>query len=188
MRDRFQTALAALFLEEGVYSNDPDDPGGETFRGVSRRHHPDWPGWALVDAAKASGPGWEFDLDRDPRMRGLLEDFYRERFWGPSRAEALPFPIGERVFDLDVNTGRGAEILQAVLRGLNENVSIDGAIGPQTLEAVGRVDSRLLFDALQGGHACYYVGLIAARPEKRRFRRGWLERAFSEHPAQVGAT
>ena len=40
---------------EGGYSNDPDDAGGETYKGISRRYHPGWKGWALIDELKSKG-------------------------------------------------------------------------------------------------------------------------------------
>ena len=37
---------------EGLYSYDPNDPGGETWCGVSRVNNPNWSGWAIIDAHK----------------------------------------------------------------------------------------------------------------------------------------
>ena len=36
----FETAIAFVLNEEGGYSNDPRDPGGETNFGISKRAHP----------------------------------------------------------------------------------------------------------------------------------------------------
>ena len=41
-----------MLKREGFYNNDPDDMGGETYRGVARNYHPQWEGWAIVDARK----------------------------------------------------------------------------------------------------------------------------------------
>ena len=43
-----------------VVHNDHRDPGGQTCWGISRRYHPGWPGWQLVDAGTTSVP----DLER----------------------------------------------------------------------------------------------------------------------------
>jgi lysozyme family protein len=37
---------------EGGYVNDPDDKGGETYRGIARKKHPSWRGWYKVDDVK----------------------------------------------------------------------------------------------------------------------------------------
>ena len=34
---------------EGGYSFDPDDAGGETYKGISRRFNPQWSGWKIID-------------------------------------------------------------------------------------------------------------------------------------------
>ena len=37
---------------EGGYANDPDDSGGETYRGISRNNNPAWQGWKVIDKVK----------------------------------------------------------------------------------------------------------------------------------------
>jgi hypothetical protein len=80
---------------EGGYADDPADAGGETFNGISRRSHPGWPGWALIDEAKAeAGPVKGAALARaidarfkgDPVMAGLLREFYKTNYWDPFSA------------------------------------------------------------------------------------------------------
>ena len=50
----FDRAYAFTMGSEGEYQNDPIDPGGETWCGISRRANPDWPGWSIVDRIKAT--------------------------------------------------------------------------------------------------------------------------------------
>jgi hypothetical protein len=45
-------ALGFTLGYEGEWVNDPDDRGGETYRGISRVHWPKWAGWAIIDAEK----------------------------------------------------------------------------------------------------------------------------------------
>jgi type VI secretion system secreted protein VgrG len=40
--DNFLKAFNTTMTFEGGYANDPDDAGGETYMGISRRYHPDW--------------------------------------------------------------------------------------------------------------------------------------------------
>src|SRR6266700_2325053 len=37
----FIIAVKVVLVDEGGYSNDPDDPGGETNYGIDKRSHPD---------------------------------------------------------------------------------------------------------------------------------------------------
>jgi len=48
----FNIALQKTLAHEGGYSNDPNDMGGETYKGISRASHSVWKGWAIVDKYK----------------------------------------------------------------------------------------------------------------------------------------
>ena len=48
----FKKALTETLRHEGGYVNDPKDPGGETYKGISRKNHPDWEGWNIIDEKK----------------------------------------------------------------------------------------------------------------------------------------
>lgn len=88
----FEKALSHTLGFEGGYANDPADRGGETFRGISRISWPKWPGWALIDRARADGLTSAPALDRhfadDPEMARLVTDFYRNEFWKPFSGDA----------------------------------------------------------------------------------------------------
>ena len=44
----FKKAYDKTMGHEGGYVHDPDDAGGETYKGISRRYHPGWEGWKVV--------------------------------------------------------------------------------------------------------------------------------------------
>ena len=67
----YHIALQEVLKNEGGYVNDPDDSGGETYKGIARRFHPDWIGWAYVDNRDFKNP----NLDK------LVSDFYYIKFW-----------------------------------------------------------------------------------------------------------
>jgi lysozyme family protein len=72
---------------EGGYADDPLDKGGETFRGISRRSHPGWEGWPLIDAAKAkvgrTAKAIDGYFEKDQEMAAMVERFYRATYWRP---------------------------------------------------------------------------------------------------------
>jgi lysozyme family protein len=41
----FNPALEKVLSHEGGYVVDPNDPGGETYKGVARKIHSKWDGW-----------------------------------------------------------------------------------------------------------------------------------------------
>lgn len=78
---------------EGFISDDSVDPGGFTYRGISRVRWPDWKGWVLVDQKRYR----EADL--------LVPDFYKENFWDACGCKDLPQGLAIAVFDTAVNCG-----------------------------------------------------------------------------------
>ncbi len=186
----FEEALEHLLEFEGGYVNDPDDAGGETFRGVSRRSWPDWAGWALIDAARAAGLRSARALDgrfaRDAAMDRLVAGFYRANFWRPWDRLGLPARLTGKLFDTAVNvgTGRAAGLLQAAVNRLGPAVplAVDGIVGPRTRAALDAAlaapdgEDRLLA-ACAEAQADHYRALVRARPARAKFLRGWLRRA-----------
>ena len=189
----FQKAYKRTMEREGWYSNNPLDPGGETFLGISRYWHPTWPGWKMID--KYGVPHLpEFVLDN---LYSLAEAFYRVQFWdrvqGDKLADLSP-PVAEKVFDTAVNlsVSDSGRWLQDALNLLNidtvlySDILVDGRIGKITTSTLERYlitrpmsreenENRLLnvFRFLQGGH---YIAEMRKHPEKEIFR-GWFDRA-----------
>ena len=111
----FDTAFDRLIGHEGGYKNDPQDPGGETNFGISKRSYPN------VDIA---------NLTRDGAKAIYLRDF-----WDPLGAAdgAIKF----QVFDFAVNGGlsTGLRKLQAAI-----GVADDGHWGPISAAALATKD------------------------------------------------
>ena len=45
----FNEEFKKVILVEGGYVNDPDDAGGETYLGISRRYNPNSKIWNIID-------------------------------------------------------------------------------------------------------------------------------------------
>ena len=190
MSNQFEKALKHLLAFEGGYANDPADSGGETFRGISRRNWPKWPGWPLIDRAKAGGTKTAKLINAtfagDQEMERLVADFYRQNFWKPFERFGLPERLTAKLFDTAVNmgAGRAAKLLQTAVNSLGSVVklAVDGAIGPRTLDALGLIldaptgESRVLtaYAEAQAGH---YRAIVANKPSQGKFLTGWLQRA-----------
>ena len=48
----FNESLKYILKNEGLYSNDTLDAGGETYKGISRKNNAEWEGWTIIEAAK----------------------------------------------------------------------------------------------------------------------------------------
>lgn len=91
----------------------------ETFSGIYRKMHPDWPGWALIDSGDTSSA----------ELKQMVRNFFFQRFWVRPNLEQLPFPLSALVYDFAVNSGEKTAIkaLQLLLM-----VKADGIIGGTT--------------------------------------------------------
>jgi lysozyme family protein len=170
-----------IVIREGGFVNDPDDPGGATNFGVT------------IHTMRRLG----LDLDRDGDVdvadvrkltrKQAIDIFIKHYFVAPMIAQ-LPEPLHATVFDMYVNAGGNAiKILQRLLRDMGYDVSVDGALGPQSLEAVTKAYARAngyLVDAYGIARRNYYLRLADRRPASRKYAKtrsgqkgGWIRRA-----------
>jgi lysozyme family protein len=75
--NRFNKFIKVVEKAEGGYVNDPADRGAETYKGISRKFHPNWPGWGVVDKHK---PLKTNQFINDPELDKCVEDFYETSF------------------------------------------------------------------------------------------------------------
>lgn len=166
----FDRAVAIVLRQEGGYVDHPDDPGGETNFGISKRRYPDE------------------DIKRLTRERAI--ELYRRDYWVPGQCERLPERIAIAYFDACVNhgvEGGSAEIpgaprlLQRAVRHFRPDVVEDGDVGPITERAVWAVDPRQLLVEFLAQRALRYAD-ISTFPT---FGRGWMRRLFEVHQAAL---
>jgi len=183
----FNKSFEKTMGHEGGYVNDPDDKGGETYCGISRRWQPNWSGWLIIDAYKKA-PDFRKCLKNDEGLAQLVRDFYRIEFWNRISGDKIQAQyIADEMFDtiVNMNPRKPRMFLQRVLNCLNRNESlypdlvVDGAIGPATLSAMDKLnsdDTKLLFNmlnVLQGNH---YIEEMERDSEQEKYCRGWFSR------------
>lgn len=178
----FELALERTLKHEGGYVNHPSDPGGETYRGISRKNWPDWAGWDLVDQVKlAHDPGEDVESFFGG-MRGmdvLVHDFYELNFWKYDGIE--DDVVAAKIFDMAVNMGskRAHMLLQRALVGVGQSVAVDGVVGPKTIAAANATDPRALRLELAARQAEHYAILAVRNLSNQVFLLGWMRRAVS---------
>lgn len=170
-RSFFERFVEGVLQREGAATNDPDDPGKETTFGISRRHHPNIP--------------W-------PPTREQAIAIYRAEYWDPIRGDQLPPPLALVVFDAAVVPGVSwaTRALQEVLR-----VTVDGAIGPKTIEAARRTGGEAVL-RFTDARSQEFIRRAAKMTKGEKFLKGWrwrtlrvfreavrLEMGVSERPA-----
>lgn len=165
----FTQALKLTLNAEGGWCNDPKDPGGETYCGISRKNWPQWPGWAVIHPKGAAAP-----VLTDPALPGLVAGFYRPNFWERVQGDALNVQAdANAVFDAAVNTSvREATLLAQRAAG----VADDGVFGPQTVAAINSHPDFL--PRFRAERAVFYARLYGKDPDRfGGFLESWMARA-----------
>ncbi|MBU2547649.1 MAG: peptidoglycan-binding protein, partial [Proteobacteria bacterium] len=83
--DKFSWAMEFVLGQEGGYSNDPRDPGGETNFGIAKKFHP--------------------NVDIKALTAGQAKMIYFGQYWRPARCPDMPAPVALAVMDMAVNCG-----------------------------------------------------------------------------------
>lgn len=145
----FRKAFGALVDNEGGYVNDPEDPGGETKFGISKRSYP--------------------NLDIKNLTIERAQDIYYQDYWLPCHCDSLPYAVAFEVLDAAVNHGQPKAImlLQQAL-----NVADDGKIGPITMAAMTAMDANDLLFRFEAFRLKFYTKL----KKWDDFGRGWANR------------
>ncbi len=158
--DKFFKAFLKTLSYEGQYSNDPDDPGGETKYGISKRK---------FDKLEIS----ELTLDNAMAL-------YYNNYWNENIEKIQCQKLIDKIFASMVNVGknRAVEILQfTMIKYYNASVKVDGILGPATARMVGRVilhGNQKDFMKLYSFEIAKYYDEIG----NRKYLKGWLLRAL----------
>jgi lysozyme family protein len=180
-------AYKIVLGHEGGYVNDPKDSGGETMKGISRRYHPEWTGWPIIDTIKKNYPraSWSKVMDADASVSKLVQDFYKGKYWTPLMLDEIAPALRFELFDTAINMGRKTAVtfLQRSLNVLNRgavdypDIEADGKIGRNTVAAANASrDMETLLKVLNCLQGAHYVELAERSPKNERFMRGWINR------------
>ena len=175
----FSVALAELLGEEGGYSNNPHDAGGETVFGIARHYNPHWSGWPRVDELKKQFNNLvelNEQLAADVDLQKAVDDFYRQAYWNFDTIESQL--VANKLFGMEVNFGTGSavRILQQGLIRLGHRLEPDGHLGPATLAALQKAKEPDILHALRAYSALARLQKILAHPDQLVFAEGWFWR------------
>lgn len=140
----FDIIFERLMLHEGGYVNHPNDPGGETMWGVTKR--------------VAQAHGYHGSMRKLPKA--LAKQITEKSYYKAVKGDQLDRLIAWQLTDAAYNHGnrQAVKFLQRAV-----GVTVDGLIGPRTLAATAEMDKNdvvLLFNAER---IEFYTGL-----------RGWI--------------
>lgn len=175
-QQNFEASLNLTLVYEGGWVNNPKDPGGATYRGITQSVYDD-------DRDLRDLPTQSVRLMTDAEMRAI----YRRRYWNQVNADRLPLGLDYAVFDFAVNSGvgRAARTLQQLVGMSN----LDGMIGPQTLQAIALKCANYGVAALTDGMCNARMAFLRSLPTFAIFGTGWTRRVMGAIPGhQAGDT
>jgi lysozyme family protein len=159
MTGNFKECLALVLKSEGGWVNNPNDPGGETNLGVTKRVWEEWVNHPVTT------------------MKNLTEaevaPLYEQKYWRPCYGEVLPRGLDLLSFSMGVNAGPGRSV-----KLLQQSIGCvpDGVIGPKTRELISSSNSATLIAKFSEARRDYYRSLKTFPI----FGKGWLSRVDTE--------
>jgi lysozyme family protein len=166
----FDQFLPLLLKFEGGYVDDPEDPGGETNKGITMSTFQE-----CAHELLGMDPTSENLKDLTGTQAGII---YKARYWDKIEGDSIGFQdLANIVCDFFVNAGTHAtKLLQQVLNNLGAHVVEDGVIGPASLQALTALDPVKVYQQFKQGRIQYYERLGQKFP---KFLNGWLNRVNS---------
>lgn len=184
MSPLIEQAFDYILVNEGGWSNHAKDKGGATNLGVTIKRFRE---------AAAEMDGHDFDLDDDGDVdmddlrkmeKPLALAIFEKYYWLPGFYQLEP-RVAIKVADYGFNMGPAAGVkrLQAAVNmracALGApGLSVDGKLGPKTIQLAGLCGENELLTALQEEGKRFYMALIEKDPEQKCFYKGWFNRAM----------
>jgi len=157
MKENFDKCLKMLLSHEGGFVNHPEDPGGITNLGVTKKVYDEWIGRESTEQEMR---------DLTPEDVGPI---YKKNYWDRVKGDSLPSGLDWACFDWCVNSGSGRPA-KAVQRAVG--ATADGAIGPATLGLIMEKDPKFIIEYVHDVRQDFYKSLKTFET----FGRGWTRR------------
>lgn len=184
----FSKIHAETMGNEGGYANNPADSGGETYKGISRKHHPGWTGWKLIDGVKAATnpqPAYGSGAYRNwvkyinAQLTGLSQlqlavvSFYKANFWDANRlGEIIDPAVAAWIYDHVVNAGARGIMWAQIAAGSKP----DGQLGPLSLSRLNSADPASLLERMEDIAGAFRLDRAHDKPSQIQFLKSWLRR------------
>ena len=169
----------------GGFTDDPFDMGGSTVYGLSRaiRYRESL---MPVDLKIASFS----NADLKTTTRSNAEKVYHKIYWVKFGYDRIVNQgVSTKIMDSAVNLNwpKGtyripAHLLaQIACNSLGAALTLDGSLGPKTVDALNGEDPQRFLAAMVGGLVRWYEGIIHDNPSQDHWRGIWMHRARRTH-------
>lgn len=187
----YALASEVTATNEGGYVNDPLDPGGETYEGISRYHNPGWLGWQSIDTIPKERRNTE-TISAMFEVKKLVDEFYKKQFWDCNNLDlACDQVTANAIYDCGVlfHPKTAAAWVQLSLNALNQGATLwpdlvcDGVLGKVSISCLNiccgdhSPNRARLLACLSAFRITHHLNSLTSRPSNERFFVGWLDRA-----------
>jgi lysozyme family protein len=171
---RFAIAMKTILRHEGGYSNDRDDPGGQTSFGISLRY-------IKSEHIDPNGDGKEDASDIIHLTETEADSiYYRQWFKRFHYDEITQQVILTKVMDLSVNVGASQAhkiVKRAINRVTGDDLPINGDLDAKTIQILNLIEPAVFHDAMVAEEEGFYRAIVSRHPPLRRFLAGWISRS-----------
>lgn len=186
----FLISFRKTMSSEGGLTDNPADRGKRTYRGISEKWHPTWPGWGVINELSKQG-GFPRSLDSCAELALMVQQFYRIYYWNVLGLEKLKHQaVADKLFDIAVNMGESeaATIAQRSVNLMNKNqalfsnLKVDGKLGDWSMGAINKIcmmkeNHDVFLKTLSAFQAYKYISICERDESQETFFIGWLRRA-----------
>ena len=149
----FNIAVELVLKHEGGYVDDPNDPGGETNFGISKRAHP--------------------DLDIKNLTREQAVEIYEKEYWNPIYGQLNFQELANQLLDFGVNAGTHTAVT-LLQEHVLYSVSVDGILNDNQVAAANSQS----FDDCTEVYALERIRHYSKLKNFDRYAAGWVRRAL----------
>ena len=150
---------------------------GYTFMGIYQTAHPNWRGWAIVEAYLQNFGNMQLASERlyqNAEIKELTAQFYKKEFWDKAKLDSvIPYEQAHLIFCFGVNVG-----LKTAIKKAQQIVGVDddGIVGKITIKALNAYSPLKFETEYKRAFIDYYTRLATSNPKYRVFLTGWLNR------------
>jgi len=162
----FERSLQFVLDAEGGFSNDKNDRGGKTNKGIIQKEYDEYRDNRQEDRRSVK------EISDDE-----VEDIYYNQYWVQGKCYKLPWPLCAVHFDGCVNTGVGqaGKFLQRAVGAKD-----DGAVGPNTIKELQNKLNDVGVEAICNNiieqRDGFYKLLAQLDSTQKDFSNGWSNR------------
>lgn len=157
----FTKAFNLMIAHEGGYVYDPDDPGGETKFGITKRSYP--------------------NIDIKNLTIEHASSIYKTDFWDKINGDMIASQqMANSIFDFAVNAGIeiSSKLAQKVV-GIPE-AEQDGKLGKNSIAKLNIFFPEHFQAAFTVEKIRRYISICKKRPESKKYFFGWIDRAVNQ--------